>query len=78
MMVGFDPDALARLLRRWKACAADAECRPAAEAWTLARHELSLVIAVSPQAPGAVSKSTAVDPRAEVQGRRSTRDERLF
>jgi hypothetical protein len=50
MMVGFDPAALALLLKRWKGRRAHEHPIIAAE-WRIAVQELSLVIAVSPQGP---------------------------
>jgi hypothetical protein len=47
-MIGFDPDALARLLTRWKGRRLDRDST-VATLWTQAVRELSLVIAVSPQ-----------------------------
>lgn len=75
-MVGFDPTALGILLARWKLRRTDPD-PVIAEQWRLARHELSLVIAVSPfreEAPKSPQAVSAVDPSGGEQERPTARE----
>jgi hypothetical protein len=70
-LVGFDPSALALLLKRWKARRADADPLVAAQ-WQIAVQELSLVIAASPQATPQSGRRVVLDVVATTGGKATT------